>query len=191
MNVDRAFQPEFCPRRTDCLEFAVAGRGGWGRLVSREDAKEYANGRGDGDDVLSGSTFHFLELETAHSMPPESAGSRSPGWRCRGVDVASTGSAQPFFACGALIRSDCLSCAVLHSRVVAQRLCGKGRSQSQSTALACLGYRLNSDWQTGMARPDFSAAATERRALRGTGGGVTPPLAAAASKAASGRLIHL
>ncbi|MFN5796465.1 MAG: hypothetical protein ACK5AN_02955, partial [Planctomyces sp.] len=81
-------------------------------------------------------------------------------------------------------------CAVLHRRVVAQRVCGKGRSQSLPTALACLGYRLNSDWQTGMERPDFRAAATVRWALRGTGG-VTPPLAAAASRAASGRLIHL
>ena len=60
---------------------------------------------------------------------------------------------------------------MLHSRVVAQRLCGKGRSQSLPTALACLGYRLNSDWQTGMERPDFRAAATVRWALRGTGGG--------------------
>lgn len=91
----------------------------------------------------------------------------------QGCSWASTlpGSTQPHFACGALITSDCLSRAVLHSRVVAQRLCGKGRSQSPSTALACLGYHLNSGWQAGMARPDFRAAATVRRALRGTGGG--------------------
>ena len=53
---------------------------------------------------------HFFvcpRLETAHSMPPESAGSRSPGWRCRGVGVASTGPAQPFFACGVLILPNC------------------------------------------------------------------------------------
>ncbi len=61
MNVARAFQPEICPRRPDCLEIDAAGRWGWGRLVSREDAKENANGRGDGSDVLSGSPFHFLE----------------------------------------------------------------------------------------------------------------------------------
>ena len=47
------------------------------------------------------------QLETAHSMPPESAGSRSPGWRCRGVGVASTGPAQPFIACGVLILLNC------------------------------------------------------------------------------------
>jgi hypothetical protein len=60
MNVARAFQPEFCPRRLDCLGIAAAGRGGR-LLVSHEDAKRNANGRGDGGDVLSGSPFHFLE----------------------------------------------------------------------------------------------------------------------------------
>jgi len=35
--------------------------------VSREDAKEYANERGDGGDVLSGSPFHFLE-STCYGM---------------------------------------------------------------------------------------------------------------------------
>jgi|GEM_PF-6182103 hypothetical protein len=66
MNVARVFQPEFCPRRPDCLEIAAAGRGGR-LLVSREDAKEYANERGDGGDVLSGSPFHFLE-STCYGM---------------------------------------------------------------------------------------------------------------------------
>ena len=36
------------------------------------------------------------------------------------------------------------SYALLHSRVVASRVCGRGRSESPSTAVACLGYQLNS-----------------------------------------------
>jgi hypothetical protein len=36
------------------------------------------------------------------------------------------------------------SYAVLHSGAVASRVCGKGRSESPSTAVACLGCRLNS-----------------------------------------------
>lgn len=46
-------------------------------------------------------------LETADSLSPDSAGSRSPRLRCRGVDVASTASVQPFFACGVLILLNC------------------------------------------------------------------------------------
>lgn len=43
------------------------------------------------------NTVRWIDVvETAHSMPPKSAGSRSRGWRCQGIDVASTASAQPF-----------------------------------------------------------------------------------------------
>jgi hypothetical protein len=46
-------------------------------------------------------------VETAHSLPPESAGSRSPERRRQGIDAVSTGSAQPVFACGVLILLNC------------------------------------------------------------------------------------
>ncbi len=43
-SVARAFQPEICPLRPDCLEIAAAGRGVGGGLVSHQAAKENANG---------------------------------------------------------------------------------------------------------------------------------------------------
>ncbi len=85
-SVARAFQPEICPWRPDCLEFAAAGRGGR-LLVSHEDAKRNANGRGDGGDVLSGSPYHFLEstLYGMDAMPPHPR-PLSPVSRGRGED---------------------------------------------------------------------------------------------------------
>ena len=45
--------------------------------------------------------------ETAHSLPPESAGSRSPEGRRQEVDALPMGSAQPVCACGVLILLNC------------------------------------------------------------------------------------
>ncbi len=82
------------------------------------------------------------------------------------------------------------SYAVLHSRIVASRVCGRGRSESPSTAVACLGCRLNS------VSPDGDGAArrwgcNHRTLVSARARGETPPLAAEASKAASDRLMRL
>ena len=87
-------------------------------------------------------------METAHSLPPESAGSRSTGWRCRGVDVASTGSAQSFFACGVLILPNCrhgMGCTAERCRECAGRRVGVAVDGSGvSRGAACSGGRGNS-----------------------------------------------
>ena len=82
------------------------------------------------------------------------------------------------------------SWAVLHSRVVASRVCGRGRSESPSTAVACLGCRLNS------VSPDGDGAArrwgcNHRTLVSARARGETPPPAAEASEAASDRLMRL
>ena len=82
------------------------------------------------------------------------------------------------------------SYAVLHSRVVASGVCGRGRSESPSTAVACLGYQLNS------VSPDGDGAARRWGCNHSTlvsarARGETPPPAAEASKAASDRLMRL
>ena len=68
------------------------------------------------------------------------------------------------------------SYAVLHSRVVASRVCGRGRSESPSAAVACLGCRLNS------VSPDGDGAArrwgcNHRTLVSAVTSGETPPLA--------------
>jgi hypothetical protein len=82
------------------------------------------------------------------------------------------------------------SYAVLHSRVVASRVCGRGRSASPSTAVVCLGCRLNSvsPHGDGAARRWGCNHSTLVSAVTK---GETPPLAAEASKAASDRLMQL
>ncbi len=129
-------------------------------------------------------------LETAHSLPPESGGSRSPERRRQNVDAVSTCSAQPVFCVRSSDSAQLSSWAVLHSRVVASQVCGKGRSESPSTAAACLGGRLNS------VSPDGNGAARRWGCNHGSlvsavARGETPPLAAEASKAASDRLMRL
>jgi hypothetical protein len=81
------------------------------------------------------------------------------------------------------------SYAVLYSRVVASRVCGRGRSESPSAAVACLGCRLNS------VSPDGDGAArrwgcNHRRLVSAVTTGATPPPASEASKAASDRLMR-
>ena len=82
------------------------------------------------------------------------------------------------------------SYAVLHSRVVESRVCGRGRSESPSAAVACLGCRLNS------VSPDGDGAArrwgcNHSTLVSAVTRGETPPLAAEASEAASDRLMRL
>ena len=92
MDVARAFQPEFCPLRLDCLEIDAAGPG-CRRLASREAAKPQSSkgagtwGRGDWCDVLSGSAFHFLQ-STFYGMDaiPPHPRPLSPVSRGRGED---------------------------------------------------------------------------------------------------------
>ena len=77
IDVARAVQPEFGPLRLDCLEIDAAGPG-CRRLASREAAKPQSSkgagtwGRGDWCDVLSGSTFHFLQsaIYGMDAIPP-------------------------------------------------------------------------------------------------------------------------
>jgi hypothetical protein len=81
------------------------------------------------------------------------------------------------------------SYAVLHSGVVASRVCGRGRSESPSAAVACLGCRLHS------VSPDGDGSArrwgcNHRTLVSARARGETPPLAAEASKAASDRLMR-
>jgi len=108
-------------------------------------------------------------METAHSMPPESAGSRSPGWRCRGVDVASTGSAQPFIACGVLILPNCrhtLCCTAERWRRECAGEAGRSRRPRQWRVSGAGSTRFH---QTEMVRPAVGAATTERWSVRGPG----------------------
>ncbi|MFN9136059.1 MAG: hypothetical protein ACK5YE_09480, partial [Planctomyces sp.] len=66
--------------------------------------------------------------------------------------------------------------AVLHSGVVASRVCGKGRSESSSTAVACLRCRLNSVSRNG----DGAArrwGRNNRTLVSAVTTGETPPLA--------------
>ena len=111
----------------------------------------------------------WLTLETAHSMPPESAGSRSPGWRCRVVGVASTGSAQPFFACGVLILLNCrhtLCCTAEWWRRECAGEAGRSRRPRQWGVSSAGSTRFH---QTEMVRPAVGAATTERWSVRGPG----------------------
>jgi len=88
-------------------------------------------------------------------------------------------------ACFCLRSSDSAqlsSWAVLHSRVVALRVCGKGRSKSPSAAVACLKCRLN------LVAPDGDRAArrwgrNHSTLVSAVTRGETLPLAAEASKA--------
>ena len=102
-------------------------------------------------------------------MPPESAGSRSPGWRCRGVDVASTGSAQPFIACGVLILPNCrhtLCCTAEWWRRECAGEAGRSRRPRQWRVSGAGSTRFH---QTEMVRPAVGAATTERWSVRGPG----------------------
>jgi hypothetical protein len=108
-------------------------------------------------------------LETAHSMLPESAGSRSPGWRCRGVGVASTGSAQAFFACGVLILLNCphtLCCTAEWWRRECAGEAGRSRRPRQWRVSGTSSTRFH---QTEMVQPAVGAATTERWSVRGPG----------------------
>ncbi len=112
------------------------------------------------------SARDYLQLETAHSMPPESAGSRSPGWRCRGVGVASTGPAQPFFACGVLILPNCrhtLCCTAEWWRRECAGEAGRSRRLRQWRVSGAGSTRFH---QTEMVRPAVGAATTERWSVR-------------------------
>jgi hypothetical protein len=102
-------------------------------------------------------------METAHSLPPESAGSRSTGWRCRGVDVASTGSAQSFFACGVLILPNCrhtLCCTAEWWRRECAGEAGRSRCQRQWCVPGGGATRFQ---QTGIVRPAVGASTGGRR----------------------------
>ena len=57
-------------------------------------------------DVASEPVTVLIDLEQAHSLPPGSAGSRSPERQRQGVDATHKGSSQPRFACGVLIKFD-------------------------------------------------------------------------------------
>jgi len=57
--------------------------------------------------------------------------------------------------------------AVLHSCLVPSRVCGKGRSESRSTAVAFSGADSTRFHQTEMVRPAVGAATTERWSVRG------------------------
>ena len=107
-----------------------------------------------------------VPVEAAHSMPPESAGSRSPGWRCRGVDVASTGSAQPFIACGVLILPNCrhtLCCTAEWWRRECAGEAGRSRRPRQWRVSGAGSTRFH---QTEMVRPAVGAATTVRWSVR-------------------------
>ena len=78
------FPARALPSATGCLETAAAGRVAGGRPHVKT-----------------------RRVETVHSLLPKSSGSKSPERRRQGVDTVLTGSAQPFFACGVLIKFDC------------------------------------------------------------------------------------
>jgi len=106
-------------------------------------------------------------LETAHSLAPESAGSRSPERLRQVVDAVPKGSAQPVFACGVRILLNCrhaLCCTAEWRRRECAGEAGRSRRPRQ--------WRVSgagSTWfhQTEMVRPAVGALATVSQWRRG------------------------
>jgi len=124
----------------------------------------------------------YLRLETTPSLPPESAGSKSPERQRQGV-FQFPRARRSLFLLRSSDSAQLSSWAVLHSSVVESRVCGEGRSKSPCTAVACFECRLN------LVAPDGDGAA--RRWGRNPSSVVsamtrreTPPLAAEAAEAA-------
>jgi hypothetical protein len=121
-------------------------------------------------------------VATAHSAPPESAGSRSPPPQRQGVSQLPRARRSLF-----LLRSSdsaqLSSWAARHSSLIASQMCGNGRSESPSAAVACLKCRLN------LVAPDGDRAArrwgrNHSTPVSAMTTGETPPLAAEAPEAA-------
>jgi hypothetical protein len=108
-------------------------------------------------------------METGHSLPPESAGSRSPERRRKGVDTIPTGSAQAFFACGVLILLKCrhtLCCTAEWWRRECAGEAGRSRRPRQWRVSGAGSTRFH---QTEMVRPAVGAATTVRWSVRRPG----------------------
>ncbi len=89
--------------------------------------------------------------------------------RCRGVGVASTGSAQSFFACGVLILPNCrhaLCCTAEWWRRECAGEAGRSRRPRQWRVSGAGSTRFH---HTEMVRPAVGAATTERWSGRGPG----------------------
>jgi hypothetical protein len=108
-------------------------------------------------------------METAHSLLPESAGLRSPERRRQGVDAVPPGSAQLFFACGALILLNCrhgLCCTAEWWRGECAGKAGRSRRPRQWRISGAGSTRFH---QTEMVRPTAGAATTVRWEVRWPG----------------------
>ena len=108
----------------------------------------------------------FVQLAAAHSLLPESAGSRSPEPRRRGIDVVSKGSAQPRFVCGALVKFDCRQTLCCTAEWWRRECAGEAGRSRRPRRGRVSGAGLTRIRQTGMERPAVGAAGTVRWPLK-------------------------
>ena len=105
-------------------------------------------------------------LETAHSLPPESAGSRSPERRDEGIDAVPTGSAQAFFACGVLILLNCRHTLCCTAEWWVRECAGEAGWSRRPRQWRVSGTSSTRFHQTEMVRPAVGAATTVRWSVR-------------------------